>query len=621
MAGQLYNEKETTNVATGGRISGNDALGKVGDTFETQAQADFQEARSRYSKAISASTSFAMKEALQNYSSDPNKLSEELEKIKTKTAGTIEDNDLKIDFLANFDLQSQSYLSKATYDYNQKIKKENKDLAGLSITDENEMAGLTFENMLTPSSSPDDWVNYNISRTKIEEQLNAKQPDGTDVFTNYEKEKYRSQLEKTNRKSVVGYFSSLSEQDKLNFANKLLTDDVKLAGTIKLSDVMGEKDIDYLQGLAIRYKDGYEEKVKKGMDEKKASEITSTQLIRNEEIKDRFTALQGKKKNFVDASLGDVMDLRIEMQDLYVRGEVDDKTLKEYMLKTSIPIMNKIRENMTERENWNNVYSNLEVGAKELENRFANNPSITNNDVVMADLYQRWYQKLKQEGIDPNENNYFNRTKIRNLANQVGDLFADEYAPGRMATAPDSAKAITGDLLIDFKNGKTTVMSDTETPYKIETLGGDQYKVYYDKDGNETERILWKSAKEVEEPSFWGKTFNYLGDVWQSITTKSEDELSEERTFIKDKILSDFNEKQKEKFVEFDKKYPYFHDKIMNSVYSPKQISRLLELYESGNLQRILGKDIKTTNKLSVNESNIKNRIEQIENILNKNKD
>lgn len=621
MAGQLYNEKETTNVATGGRISGNDALGKVGDTFETQAQADFQEARSRYSKAINTSTSFAMKEALQNYSSDPNKLSEELEKIKTKTVGTIEDNDLKIDFLANFDLQSQSYLSKATYDYNQKIKKENKDLAGLSITDEDEMVGLTFENMLTPSSSHDDWVNYNISRTKIEEQLNAKQPDGTDVFTNSEKEQYRSQIEKTNRKSVVGYFGSLNEQDKLNFANKLLTGDVKLAGTKKLSDVMGERDIQYLQGFARRYKDGYEEKIKKGMNEKKASEITSTQVIRHDQITDRFTTLEGKKKNFVDASLGDVMDLRIEMQDLYVRGEVDDKTLREYMLKTSIPIMNKIRENMTERENWNNVYSNLEVGAKELENRFANNPSITNNDVVMADLYQRWYQKLKQEGIDPNENNYFNRTKIRNLANQVGDLFADEYTPGRMATAPDSAKAITGDLLIDFKNGKTTVMSDTETPYKIETLGEDQYKVYYDKNGNETERILWKSAKEVEEPNFWGKTFNYLGDVWQSITTKNEEKLSEERTFIKDKILSDFNEKQKEKFVELDKEYPYFHDKIMNSVYSPKQISRLLELYESGNLQRILGKDVKTTNKLSVNESNIKNRIEQIENILNKNKD
>lgn len=500
MAGQLYNEKETTNVATDVRISGNDALGKVGDTFETQAQADFQEARSRYSKAINTSTSFAMKEALQNYSSDPNKLSEELQKIRTKTVGTIEDDELKVDFLANFDLQSQSYLSKATYDYNQKIKKENKDLANLSINDDNEMMGLTIENMLTPSSSPDDWVNYSRSKESIEKQLNAKQLDGTDVFTESEKKKYRSEIGKTTRKSVIGYFNSLNDVDKLDYANKILSNNVKVAQNSKLSDIMDKENIDYLQGFARRFKDGYEEKIKKGMDKEKAANLTAIEDMTHDEVVSRYKELS--ENNFANSSVNNLMDFYNDMQEKYTNGEMDDKTLLEYNVKLAYPMRKKIDEDREKRKKLLHWNTNLQVGFDTIDDMVKNDPEVFNNSLKMMQMYIELNNTLNRMGINTNEKSMSGRETVRKIAENVYRDFIIQDANVGGASNQEVAKIYTGKTLIDFRKQNPELTTDKETPYKVEkNEDGSVYLVYKDANGqysDKSRRRLFKKADEKE---------------------------------------------------------------------------------------------------------------------------
>lgn len=609
----IYTERETTNVGTGYRQKPESTLSNLGANLSKEAKQDFDTSQTNYRKGLTANASATMKTLYETYSSNPNNtpdnLKEQLAQSRSELFGKVEDNDLKAELLANYDLQSESLLSRANIEYNKRLREENKKLTSQSINDENEFAGLTFGNLLSSTSSPDDWVNYNISRERILKAIDAKQEDGTDVYTNSEKKQILSQIEKTNRKSVLSYFNGLNETDKYKLANEIITGKAMLGNKMKLSEVMNERDIQFLKSFAKQYKQGYDDKVQKGIDEKKASEKTSIELIRKEQLKDRYTELEGKKKNFADANLSDIYEYRAGLDDMFVRGEIDEKTYKDYKIKSSIPARKKMEENLKSKEAWYNTYSNLEYGTTVIQDRFEDTPSIYNNDIAMVDLQQQVYQVLKQKGINPDDTSLSNRSEIAKIANDICDTYASTYAPGRSRVAKDSARALTGDMLIDFKNGKRTLMSDAETPYKIENdYDGNQYKVFIDKDGNELERIMIK--KRPEEAGTWERFWKKADSTFESFKKgwigETEYEAKRKMEHIKERYIpKNFTQEESNLILDKVEKYPELLNMFMNEQMGTKEVNNLLKIIKAGKLETLLGIDINQTSKLSPNEGNI----------------
>ena len=225
---KIYTERQTTELynSTGTPAAAVEAQRVRG--YARQMDADAQryenQAKQTYSTALKISAADTMNQLYSQYSDDPVALEEAFKKAYEKSVGEIADNDVKVDFMANVTLQSQSYISKAIENKKRKDYRIMKSTTFDGINSNTQKMGLAFSTLLGDDFNPDNVTNYNIAMANNNAMIDSLNEDGTYMFTDEQRKRMREDMDKTHLFVLKNNFDEM-EPYKKNSYMKLLSED------------------------------------------------------------------------------------------------------------------------------------------------------------------------------------------------------------------------------------------------------------------------------------------------------------------------------------------------------------------------------------------------------------
>lgn len=168
-----------------------------------------------YQQGLKLEAAQGMESIFNEYQNDPQGLSTELNKLKEKMIATIPDVNTKVAFNTNFIIQSGSLVNKAQANYD-KIQYEKKKSSYFdTIQANNKSIATALSNAFNGTGSPDDLVNYQTSIKQNLGLINARNDDGTYIFSDAQRLSMSNAVDKLASKSFAAALSEMDD-DKRN---------------------------------------------------------------------------------------------------------------------------------------------------------------------------------------------------------------------------------------------------------------------------------------------------------------------------------------------------------------------------------------------------------------------
>ena len=190
-----------------------------------QEAADYeQKAKKTYSLALNTQWQASVNELANNpkYANDPVAMENEINKLTDKMSSEVVDDDVKVDFLVNAELKGKSYVNQALSN-NRKIQAEVvKSNLFNGVYANMDAAGVSAKNVLSGDGTEDDIVTYLDSRKNTVNYINAKNSDGTYVFSDAERRTMANDYEKNVLKSFKNVFDGMNDDEKEAFYHKIM---------------------------------------------------------------------------------------------------------------------------------------------------------------------------------------------------------------------------------------------------------------------------------------------------------------------------------------------------------------------------------------------------------------
>ena len=209
---------------------------------ERQAMALENQAQNLYSKGLEIEWQNTANELLNNpdLSKNPKGLQEELKKVTNNIAGTIEDKDVKLDFLVNSEIDSTSYINRAMANLKKEQDRRTRDIAENQIYASIDSISRSLYNSVSGVSNGDELASVYDSINKINQANNAVYSDGSRVFSQSQLKSYKNMLDKAIFDQFKNAYDDLPQNKKDELYNALESGTASFA-KIKTED--GEKDI------------------------------------------------------------------------------------------------------------------------------------------------------------------------------------------------------------------------------------------------------------------------------------------------------------------------------------------------------------------------------------------
>lgn len=192
-------------------------LMKVGDTLEgvskeyaQKEKAELAEAKKIYTQGLNINLYNSINELRNDpkLSANPKGLGDAMDKVLEKTLADVDDEDVKIDVMVDYQLKRGTYVNQAQNEFNRIQRAKAKSYAYDSVYANIDSMGMSFANALTGNYTKDDIANYQHSLDRINANINAKNPDGTYVFT----DRQRRAMMKDAQSSYLNGFKAVFEQ-------------------------------------------------------------------------------------------------------------------------------------------------------------------------------------------------------------------------------------------------------------------------------------------------------------------------------------------------------------------------------------------------------------------------
>ena len=228
----IYDEKGTTNVATPVKLEGFE-WDKLSHTLQRESYKNESKARNSYNNAYTVNYQSAMSELLNdpNLSANPEQLSKEISSLKQSIIPESAYEDMKLDFSADFDLKAQTYINKATANFNNIQEQKYKSSIFDKVMANNELMASAFSNSVNGELGQDDFVNYLRSNQENETLINQKDKNGLYVFTDTQRQSMLSQAKKDSFNALKDSFELMSDENKQAFISNIENDNF-VVGTI-----------------------------------------------------------------------------------------------------------------------------------------------------------------------------------------------------------------------------------------------------------------------------------------------------------------------------------------------------------------------------------------------------
>ena len=232
-------------------------LENISQDFEKKQQTELAQAKKLYEQGLNIGLYNSINELRNdpNLSSNPQGLASAMDKVLEKTLADVTDDDVKMNVMVDYQLKKGTYINKAQTEFNKIQRQKAKSYAFDSVYANIDSMGMSFANALTGNSTDDDIANYQHSLNAIKNNINAKNPDGTYIFTDTQRRAMTKDAQSSYLNGFKAIYEQLDDKQKEDIAKSIDDDSFEIARvgekpeetrSIKLKDVVGEdayKDI------------------------------------------------------------------------------------------------------------------------------------------------------------------------------------------------------------------------------------------------------------------------------------------------------------------------------------------------------------------------------------------
>lgn len=497
--GKIYTERQTTPLynSTGEPGVGVEARRVAGYGRQLDAYADAYEKRAKetYSTALKIGATDTMNALYKQYSDDPVALENAFKKAYNKSIGEIADEDVKIDFMANVSLQSQSYITKAIENKKRKDYRIAKSMTFDGIDKNTEAMGIAFSTLLGSDFNPDNVAVYNSAMSANEQMINTLNDDGTFMFTDEQRKEKRKAMDRAHLLALKGNFNDLEPYQKENYMKLLAEDKIQIPVGVSedkeiimknLQEIVSpesyEKFKDYAEN--VMKKSSKISKRDKALGGSKTPEQSLEEAIMQESNKleygNRWKGLEKQIEAKETDTIYDVFDYRNALQETFNNGGLDEKDYKNLMAKTIKPVKDlALKQKTSEAWMWNDSFK---VGAFRI-NELMNMQN--QNDEVRAAAYQVLYNNFLKYGIDPlnNDMNNSDSDTINKCVSETVKQLAVNNDPNLLGV--NTQRVLTGTSMIDYNTVEQPKKAgDLNYVLKVDPKTKIVYKIFKNKDGS-----------------------------------------------------------------------------------------------------------------------------------------
>lgn len=223
--GQIYEGgKFSSPVMQSARGQSNLTQNLANRGVQEQLDRNKQEALTLYEQGLKLSAAQSMESIYNEYQNDPEGLKAELGKLSEKMTAEIPDMGMKVAFRANFITQSGSLVNRAQANYDKIQYQKKKSSYFDTIQANNKSIQTALSNAFNGTGTADDLVNYQRAIKQNLNLINARNDDGTYMFSDAQRLSMSNAVDKLASQSFTDALSEMDD-DKRNQVLTALNND------------------------------------------------------------------------------------------------------------------------------------------------------------------------------------------------------------------------------------------------------------------------------------------------------------------------------------------------------------------------------------------------------------
>lgn len=241
-------------------------IGNISDEYKRKEQAELAEAKKLYTQGLNIGLYNSINELRNDpkLSANPKGLGDAMDKVLEKTLADVDDEDVKIDVMVDYQLKRGTYINQAQNEFNRVQRAKAKSYAYDSVYANIDSMGMSFANALTGNYTEDDIANYQHSLDRINANINAKNPDGTYIFTDSQRRAMAKDAEKSYLNGFRAVFEQQDEKKQREIEDAINNNSFVIAQidnkekpgekmNITLKDAVGETSYKDIQNYVKKY--------------------------------------------------------------------------------------------------------------------------------------------------------------------------------------------------------------------------------------------------------------------------------------------------------------------------------------------------------------------------------
>ena len=429
---KIYQENQTTELynSTGAPAIAREAQRVRGYArqMDEDAQRYENQARQTYSTALKIGASETMNELYSQYSDDPVRLQAEFKKAYDKAIGDIADDDVKVDFMANATLQSQTYITKAIENKKKKDYRIMKSTTFDGIDKNTQTLGLAFSTLLGDDFNPDNVGVYNIAVSNNNAMINRLNDDGTYMFTDEQRKRMRDDMDKAHLFALKTNFDDMLPYQKDSYMKLLADDNVEVPVGLdeeknvirkNLRDVVSPESYEKFKDYAEKVYERKQKILKKngGISEEEADSVARQQQLNSELIDSVFDDITQLKK---DKKATDRILTNLELLDNLQGMDVtklSEKDKEKYEKKGREDLISALKNDSGAFDEWG--FDSAMATAVQILKKDGKIVGGAWSDDMSVVMIRDFYAQAKESGLDLRANDSGSREAAKKLASKA----------------------------------------------------------------------------------------------------------------------------------------------------------------------------------------------------------
>lgn len=408
--GQLYEGNKFQTSVTESARGRVDVSNLANRGVQEQLDQKKQEALTLYEQGLKLSAAQSMDEAYNQYQNDPENLAAQLNKISEKMTSEIPDQAMKIAFRTNFITQSGTLINRAQANYDKIQYQKKKSSYFDTIQANNKSIATALSNAFNGTGSPDDLVNYQTSIKQNIGLINARNEDGTYMFTDAQRLSMSNAVDKLAAQSFSAALNDMDD-DKRNQVIQALENDNMIL-------LQSEDDGEVRQ---LNLKDAFAPEVYADMKK-------SAKILDNKIKKQQLAEWRQNKAYSAMALMQDPSEQNYKIWEYYNQDASDEKKAKMRQIAGFVPD----EETVTSFEGYSDAYDAI----KDLSDMKNSSQAEKDNMINTAvDIIQRLHKSNHEK--DEKGNFRIGSDDLTKLKQEVNNIVSDDVFKKQVSELPD----------------------------------------------------------------------------------------------------------------------------------------------------------------------------------------